>query len=160
MIFKISRKTRIQDAKRPTLFRNGPLFSCKRIAIHITKIIPCLSRQPSPSVCPLETCSRLVCATGALTRMTWKKEDRALDTRPTHNLSNLPSFCCCRARVCVSLSLRTLQVVCSLSSDRPRPPLCLSLHTESVCVATTGSCAPGSRLIGWTLEQRVCLPHP
>ena len=54
MIFRISRNTRIQDAERLTFFRSRPLFSCKAIAIHITKIIPCLLRQPSPSVCPLE----------------------------------------------------------------------------------------------------------
>lgn len=59
MIFKISRNTRIQDPQRLTLFRSRPLFSCKGIAINITKIIPCLS-QPSPSICSLETCNSYV----------------------------------------------------------------------------------------------------
>lgn len=58
IIFKISRNTRTQDAKRLTLFRSKSLFSCNGIAIHITEIIPCLLSQPSSSVCPFETWTR------------------------------------------------------------------------------------------------------
>lgn len=66
MIFKISRNTRIQDAQRLTLFRSRPLFSWQGVAIHITKIIPCLLLQvsvhlklgPAP-VCNLTPRSRI-----------------------------------------------------------------------------------------------------
>lgn len=55
MLFKISRNTKIQDAQRLTLFRSRPLFSCQAVALHITKIIPCLLRQRSSSIFALET---------------------------------------------------------------------------------------------------------
>lgn len=49
MIFRISRNMKIQDAVLLTLLRRQAIFSSKVITIHITKVIPCLSRHQSPS---------------------------------------------------------------------------------------------------------------
>lgn len=49
IIFRISRKMRIQDAGPLTLLRKKAIFSPEVVTIHITKVIPCLACHPSPS---------------------------------------------------------------------------------------------------------------
>ena len=161
MIFRISRNTRIQDAERLTFFRSRPLFSCKAIAIHITKIIPCLLRQPSPSVCPLEekkkrkrkrklaACSPM-CNLNPWTRMTFSvKENRAEEILvPRKNF-----LCVCVPGLRLPLLLLLLFFLfrchCALSGsalpvgNTTRPPLPECLHTVARLLVTSS----GRRLV-------------